>query len=96
MLRYYTKPLDKKYSYSSSLPDNPQSEIVEALIYFLEERRHIDASRRYIGGLSMEGMGTFELVSRNPYYFAAVFPICGSNNHNWAQDPIDNLSWRKR
>lgn len=31
----------------------------------------------YVGGLSMGGMGTFELVRRNPSLFAAAFPICG-------------------
>ena len=28
----------------------------------------------------MGGMGTFELVARNPDYFAAAFPICGGGN----------------
>ena len=32
----------------------------------------------------MGGMGTFELVSRNPDFFAAAFPICGGANPNWA------------
>lgn len=31
----------------------------------------------YVGGLSMGGMGTFEIVSRRPELFAAAFPICG-------------------
>ena len=44
----------------------------------------IDPTRRYAGGLSMGGMGTFELVARNPDYFAAAFPICGGGNPKWA------------
>ncbi len=36
--------------------------------------------RYYVGGLSMGGMGTFELVKRNPKMFAAAFPICGGGN----------------
>ena len=84
VLRDYTKPLDQIYTYSDSLPENPQLEIVEALMLFLEERYLIDPTRRYVGGLSMGGMGTFELVSRNPDYFAAAFPICGGGNTSWA------------
>jgi|688.fasta_scaffold29234_3 predicted peptidase len=33
--------------------------------------------QRYVMGLSMGGMGTFELVRRKPGYFAAAIPICG-------------------
>ena len=29
-------------------------------------------------------MVTFELVARNPDYFAAAFPICGAGNPNWS------------
>lgn len=38
-------------------------------------RKHV-----YVGGLSMGGMGTFELVWRKPKTFAAAFPICGGGN----------------
>lgn len=34
----------------------------------------------YVGGLSMGGMGTFEMVRRNPKLFAAAIPICGGGN----------------
>lgn len=39
-----------------------------------------DKSRVYIGGLSMGGMGTFEMLRRKPKTFAAAFPICGGDN----------------
>jgi len=39
-----------------------------------------DKKRIYVGGLSMGGMGTFELVRRMPKTFAAAFPICGGAN----------------
>ena len=80
----YELNLEKKYNYAKSLPINPQLEMVEALMVFLEKNYRIDPTRRYVGGLSMGGMGTFELVSRNPDYFAAAFPICGGANPNWA------------
>jgi len=34
----------------------------------------------YIGGLSMGGMGTFEIIGREPNIFAAAFSICGGDN----------------
>jgi predicted peptidase len=82
--RDYNVSLEKKYNYAKSLPKNHQLEMVEALMTFLETNYRIDPNRRYLGGLSMGGMGTFELVSRNPDYFAAAFPICGGANPNWA------------
>ncbi len=36
----------------------------------------------YIGGLSMGGMGTFEMLYRRPNMFAAAFPICGGGDPN--------------
>lgn len=82
--RDYEVSLEKKYTYAKSLPKNPQLEMVEELMDFLEKNYRIDSTRRYVGGLSMGGMGTFELVSRNPDYFTAAFPICGGGNPNWA------------
>lgn len=37
----------------------------------------VDSQRLYVGGLSMGGMGTFELLYRRPETFAAAFAICG-------------------
>ena len=34
----------------------------------------------YVGGLSMGGFGTFEILWRKPHFFAAAFPICGGGN----------------
>jgi predicted peptidase len=42
----------------------------------------VDASKVYITGLSMGGMGTFESVYRNPDLYAAALPICGGGDVN--------------
>lgn len=50
------------------------------LLRFLKKLRRddqIDKDRMYVGGLSMGGMGTFELLHRRPGIFAAAFAICG-------------------
>lgn len=43
----------------------------------LEKQYPSQPQQRYVMGLSMGGMGTFEIVRRKPGYFAAAVPICG-------------------
>ncbi|WP_339895039.1 phospholipase [uncultured Algibacter sp.] len=40
----------------------------------------INKNQIYVGGLSMGGMGTFEILFRKPEFFAAAFAICGAGN----------------
>ncbi len=53
---------------------------VIGLLAELEKDYRVNPHRRYLGGLSMGGFGTFELLARKPDYFAAAFPICGGGN----------------
>ena len=46
----------------------------------LQSDYKLDKARLYVGGLSMGGMGTYELVRRMPKTFAAAIPICGGAN----------------
>ena len=66
---------------------------MSAVIALLEsqlQNDYIDKNRIYLSGLSMGGMGTFELLSRKPDVFAAATPICGGGN-------IDDVSiWGKQ
>ena len=75
----------QKESFSDNLPENSQLLIVESLLSNIENTYKIDPNKRYMAGLSMGGMGTFELVARNPNYFAAGIAICGGANPNWAK-----------
>ena len=65
--------------YPDSLPTRSMSLLI-GLLDSLTQLSYIDPHRIYIGGLSMGGMGTFELLSRRPDLFAAAFPICGGGN----------------
>ncbi|MDU1892296.1 MAG: alpha/beta hydrolase-fold protein [Dysgonomonas sp.] len=42
----------------------------------------VDVTRVYVGGLSMGGMGTLELLWRMPQTFVAAFPVCGGADMN--------------
>lgn len=54
-----------------------QMALVMSLIDNLFERYKIQKKQVYAMGLSMGGMGVFELVRRKPDTFAAAIPICG-------------------
>lgn len=42
----------------------------------------VNKEQVYVGGLSMGGMGTYELLRRQRRTFAAAFAICGGDNTN--------------
>ena len=50
---------------------------VVELIAHIESEYSIDTDRRYIGGLSMGGFATWDLIVRHTELFAAAVPICG-------------------
>ena len=55
------------------------------LLNYLEDNYSLNKHRMYVGGLSMGGMGAFELVRREPKLFAAAFSICGGANPTTAK-----------
>ncbi|WP_197414346.1 prolyl oligopeptidase family serine peptidase [Lacimicrobium alkaliphilum] len=46
----------------------------------LSSEPFVDQQRIYVGGLSMGGMGTYEILARRPKMFAAAIAICGGGN----------------
>jgi predicted peptidase len=44
------------------------------------QKTYVDKQQVYVAGLSMGGMGTYELLRRKPRTFAAAFSICGGDN----------------
>jgi predicted peptidase len=54
--------------------------LVKALLDSLLASGKVDPKRVYIGGLSLGGMGTFDMLARYPDLFAAAFPICGAGD----------------
>ena len=42
--------------------------------------KKINDQRIYVSGLSMGGYGSWDLISKNPDFFAAAAPICGGGS----------------
>lgn len=75
---------DNKTSFVFGLTDKPtpaMETLVNLVRHWLSSGK-IDQKQVYVGGLSMGGMGTFELLWRMPNTFAAAFPICGGGDVN--------------
>jgi predicted esterase len=64
------------YSVEPSWPLQAATDLVKKII----NEGAVDKSRVYVTGLSMGGMGTFEITYRNPDLFAAAMPICGGGD----------------
>lgn len=56
--------------------------LVMLLLDELLTKPYAKKNQIYVMGLSMGGMGTFEILSRRPTTFAAAIPICGGANPN--------------
>ncbi len=65
-------------------PTWPMQATVELVIQ-LRNTEKVDPTRVYVMGVSLGGMGTFELISRYPELFAAAVPICGGGNTQFAK-----------
>lgn len=82
-----------KFSYFEKPKNNPTLNLVEGMLDQIILKYGVDEDRIYVGGLSMGGMGTFELVYRNPNKFAAAFAICGGAHPKIAKR-IKKPVWR--
>lgn len=60
-------------------PTKP-TELVKSLIELYKKEEAVDSKRIYVAGLSLGGMGTYDLICRYPTLFAAAIPICGGVN----------------
>ncbi|UII21986.1 prolyl oligopeptidase family serine peptidase [Fulvivirga ligni] len=61
-------------------PPTKSLSLVMELLDSMVSLKFTNQQRVYVAGLSMGGMGTFELVSRKPDTFAAAIAICGGDN----------------
>lgn len=71
---------NNKFGYVNTTKPTEPMQLVIRLIRDLKKTEAIDSKRIYVSGLSMGGMGTFDLICRLPKMFAAAVPICGGVN----------------
>lgn len=62
-------------------PTKPMHALMGMVKNFLK-KPYVNRKQVYVGGLSMGGMGTFELLRRKRNTFAAAISICGGDNTN--------------
>ncbi|HEY9184542.1 MAG TPA: dienelactone hydrolase family protein [Salegentibacter sp.] len=69
--------------------DKPATKSLQLVMDLMEEmtsKDYVNRDQIYVGGLSMGGMGTFELIYKKPQMFAAAFAICGGANPEIARE----------
>ena len=78
------------------LTGSKSSVAMSLLINLMDDLKHkysIQNKKIYITGLSMGGMGAFEIVRRKPNLFAAAMPICGGANTAIAKHLLKTKWW---
>ncbi|WP_179004805.1 prolyl oligopeptidase family serine peptidase [Winogradskyella forsetii] len=73
-----TKPITFKYKYDEA-PTTAMALTMD-LMDEMVTKPYIKTDQVYVMGLSMGGMGTFEIIHRKPEMFAAAIPICGGGD----------------
>ena len=76
--------------------DNPITwplDAVYKMVSQLVKDEAVDRKRCYITGLSMGGMGTFEMLYRFPKIFAAALPICGGGDALRYDERVKNTAF---
>jgi len=68
---------NKTFENKTTTPNKSLGLVIKLMDKFVEKKQ-VDKQRIYISGLSMGGMGTFEMLYRRPDMFAAATPICGN------------------
>jgi predicted peptidase len=66
--------------YPSERPIGKSLGLVSQLLDSMVASKKVNTKKIYVGGLSMGGMGTFEILWRKAGFFAAAFPICGGGD----------------
>lgn len=72
----YKGKLDKDAFPANASISKPLKAVMELLNQYIASG-NVDMGRIYVMGLSMGGMGAFDLACRYPDVFAAAVPICG-------------------
>ena len=88
----YDEKGERNFYYLNGGEPSIAMKMLVGLVNNLFVQYKIKKEQVYVMGLSMGGMGTFELVNRMPHTFAAAIPICGGANPEIATQ-VKNTSW---
>lgn len=80
-------PLSGQWVYSREIEGEPIGKELRTVISILDSITRaysVDTSRIYITGLSMGGFGTWDLIARYPWKFAAAVTVCGRGDESKA------------
>jgi predicted peptidase len=79
-VEFTEQPGKERFNFlTSGKPTKSMHALLGMIDNFLD-KPYVDKKKVYIGGLSMGGMGTYELLRRKPKLFAGAFAICGGDN----------------
>ena len=81
-----------QFNFKNTAEPTTALSMVMKLMDSLHKKQYVDQSRIYIGGLSMGGMGTYEMLYRKPEMFAAAFAICGGADPEIVKNYPENLN----
>ena len=80
LLRTHDDKGKRTFDFLEEGPPGRYMELLMELVQNIFDKYPVKKDQIYAGGLSMGGMGVFELVRRMSTTFAAAFPICGGAN----------------
>lgn len=90
--RDYSKKGLEKFKYKRmGRPTKSMKLVIDFMDYFINTP-YVKKDQVYVGGLSMGGMGTFDILKRRPDMFAAAFPICGGGHPKATKKYADKVS----
>ena len=82
-----------QFTFVDNKKPNPSLNSVIDLIEVMLKESYIDNDRLYVTGLSMGGMGVFELLALIPDKIAAAAPICGGGIREAADRMVSVPVW---
>ena len=84
-----TNPIGLNFKYETG-PTTSMGLVLDLMDEFAE-KPFVKKEKIYVGGLSMGGMGTFEILYRRPEMFAAAFAICGGGDPESVKEYADKI-----
>ena len=87
-----SKPRSERLVFKEGGTPQVPMELTLKLLDSLVSKSFVSKNKVYVAGLSMGGMGTFEILYRKPTLFAAAISICGGGNPKTVTEYADNTA----